>query len=405
MTRYRWLLLLVIVVGALIFSELTEQPVLTNADKVQRIADDLACPVCDGQSVAESDVPIAQAIRTEIARMVDEGQTDSAIRADLVSRFGESVDYTPQKSGLTGLVWTLPILIGAIAVVLLIVTFKKWQSKEKLKSTLFENKRAMTIMFVIGVPLIAWIAISQFTGSRGTSDAATGDIRSSTRTLLIEAQAATDENKVLIYDEVLIIQPSNVEALAYRGWTFWRTGNFEAARKDLSVAIEIDPNYPDARVFRASQLFSDRDYVGAASDLVALDSLDAPPIIWDLVSASNLRERVASALASEGDLVEALQLLDSGIDRNAEDASLLAERGWLLANTFEISLIGAAIESLDEALIYDPQHPNALAYRALVRSVLLEDQEGSASDIRAFQELPDPPELLVQLLQSQGLLG
>ena len=143
----------------------------------------------------------------------------------------------------------------------------------------------------------------------------------------------------------------------------------------------------------------------AASDLVALDSLDAPPIIWDLVSASNLRERVASALASEGDLVEALQLLDSGIDRNAEDASLLAESGWLLANTFDTSLIGAAIESLDEALIHEPQHPNALAYRALVRSVLLEDQEGSASDIRAFQELLDPPELLVQLLQSQGLLG
>ena len=210
MTRYRWVLLLVIVVGALILSELAEQPVLTNADKVQRIADDLACPVCDGQSVAESDVPIAQAIRTEISRMVDEGQTDSVIRADLVSRFGESIDYTPQKSGLTGLVWTLPILIGAVAVVLLIFTFKKWQSKEKLKSTFFENKRAMTIIFVIGVPLIAWIAISQFTGSRGASDAATGDIRSSTRTLLIEAQAATDENKVLIYDEVLIIQPSNV---------------------------------------------------------------------------------------------------------------------------------------------------------------------------------------------------
>ena len=404
MIRYRWFLLLAIIVGALIFSELAEQPVLTNADKVQRIADDLACPVCDGQSVAESDVPIAQAIRTEIARMVDEGLPDALIRADLVSRFGESIDYTPQKSGLTGLIWTLPILIGAIAAILLIATFKKWQGKGKIKSTVFGNKRVLTTIFVIGVPLLAWVLIVQFTGSRGIGDTATGDIRSSTRTLLIEAQAATDENKILIYEEVLTIQPSNVEALAYRGWTFWRTGNSVAARNDLSAAIEIDPTYPDARVFRASQLFSDTDFVQAAADLVALDSLDAPPIIWDLVSASKLRERIASALASEGDLVRALQLLDSGIARNTADASLLAERGWLLANTFEISLIDAAIESLDEALVHDPKHPNALAYRALVRSVLLEDQEGSASDIKEFQELLDPPELLVQLLQSQGLL-
>ena len=261
------------------------------------------------------------------------------------------------------------------------------------------------MIFIMGIALVAWILIVQFTGSRGTGDAATGDIRSSTRTLLIEAQTASDENKVLIYDEVLTIQPSNVEALTYRGWTFWRTGDYEAARNDLSTAIEIDPAFPDARVFRASQLFSDAEYTKASADLVVLDSLDAPPIVWDLVSASKLRERIASALASEGDLVGALQLLDSGISRNNEDASLLAERGWLLANTFEVSLIDAAIESLNNALIYDPTHPNALAYRALVRSVLLEDQEGAALDIKKFQDLTDPPELLVQLLQNQGLLG
>ena len=85
MIRYRWILLVFIVFGALILSELAEQPALTNADKVHRIADDLACPVCDGQSVAESDVPIAQAIRTEIARMVDEGFTDSVSEKTLIT--------------------------------------------------------------------------------------------------------------------------------------------------------------------------------------------------------------------------------------------------------------------------------------------------------------------------------
>ena len=63
------------------------------------------------------------------------------------------------------------------------------------------------------------------------------------------------------------------------------------------------------------------------------------------------------------------------------------------------------MESLDAALILEPMHPNALAYRALVRFVLLEDQQGAESDIEKFEELINPPELLVQLLQTQGLLN
>ncbi|CAI8381876.1 MAG: Cytochrome c-type biogenesis protein CcmH [Acidimicrobiales bacterium AG-410-I20] len=405
MTRYRWILLVAVVFGAIIFSELAEKPALTNADKVHRIADDLACPVCDGQSVAESDVPIAKAIRTEIARMVDEGLTDSAIRADLVSRFGEDIDYTPKRSGLTGLVWVTPILAGILAIFLLASTLKKWQGGKPFKVVTIKNRRLPVLVFVLGVPVAAWILIAQFTGNRGVNDFSTGDIPSSTRTLLIEAQTASDENKILLYNEVLVIQPSNVEALTYRGWTFWRTGNSEAARNDFSAAIEIDPTYPDVRVFRASQFFADGDYEEASENVIALDALEAPPIVWDLLSNSKLRERIASALAAQGELVEALKLLDSGILRDDEDASLLAERGWLLANTFETNLIEAAVESLDAALILEPMHPNALAYRALVRFVLLEDQQGAESDIEKFEELINPPELLVQLLQTQGLLN
>ena len=204
---------------------------------------------------------------------------------------------------------------------------------------------------------------------------------------------------------MLVIQPSNVEALTYRGWTFWRTGNSEAARNDFAAAIEIDPTYPDVRVFRASQLFADGNYEEASENLIDLDALEAPPIVWDLLSNSKLRERTAAALAAQGELVKALQLLDSGILRDAQDASLLAERGWLLANTFEPNLIEAAMESLDTALVLEPTHPHALAYRALVRFVLLEDELGAAADIEKFKELMNPPELLVQLLETQGLLN
>jgi len=138
---------------------------------------------------------------------------------------------------------------------------------------------------------------------------------------------------------------------------------------------------------------------------LVLDTLAAPPIVGDLLAASHLRERIASSLAAQGDLLAALTLLDSGIEVAAQPAPLLAERGWLLAVTFEPDLLGLAVEALDEALVLAPAHPNALAYRALVRSVLLEDAEGAAADATAFAALADPPAALVELLTAEGLLG
>ena len=232
-----------------------------------------------------------------------------------------------------------------------------------------------------------------------------GEIRLSTRTLLAQAGVAAPQEAIALYTEVLELQPSNVEALTYRAWALWRSGGQLLARVDINDAVTMDPAYPDARVFRASMLFADEEAAAAAQDLLVLDTLAAPPIVGDLLAASHLRERIASSLAAQGDLLTALTLLDSGIEVTAQPAPLLAERGWLLAVTFEPDLLGLAVEALDEALALEPAHPNALAYRALVRSVLLEDAEGAAADAASFAALADPPTALVELLTTEGLLG
>ena len=81
--RLIWLLVVIVVVGSLVGSELAERPPLTNADRVHDLAGDFACPVCQGQSLGESDVPIARTIRTTIRTMVDRGRTDAEIAFDL----------------------------------------------------------------------------------------------------------------------------------------------------------------------------------------------------------------------------------------------------------------------------------------------------------------------------------
>ena len=130
-----WLLIVVVGLTTLVFAAVDEGAPVTNADRAYELAKDFACPVCQGQSVAESDVVVARNIRREIRIWVDEGQSDEFIRDQLVDTFGEDVDYTPSSEGVTALVWILPVVAGAVAVGGLVIVFRRWQQESELDAT------------------------------------------------------------------------------------------------------------------------------------------------------------------------------------------------------------------------------------------------------------------------------
>ena len=399
--RLTWLVVLAVVVGSLVAAEQVGRPPLTNADRVHALAGDFACPVCRGQSLGESDVPIARTIRSSIRTMVDDGRTDDEIRSVLVARFGEDIDYTPGGEGLTGLVWILPVLAGGAAAVGLGSALVRWRGGRSDG----RPPRPLVVGGVLLVVVAAGLLVARTAGQRPTGGSLSGDIRSSTRTLLVEAGVADPEEAVVLYSQVLEVQPSNAEALAYRGWVRWRNGEGPSARSDLDEAVAVDPAYPDVRVFRASQRHADGDHIGAAADLVALDGLAAPPIVGDLLAASRLRERIAVGLASNGDLLEALEVLDSGLSADPENGSLLAERGWLLVLTRTPELVQRGLGNLDEAVAVEPGDPHARAYRAVVLATVVGRPDDATADLAAFAAVDNPPVDLVDLLGGMGLLG
>lgn len=136
-----WLMVAVIGVSALLYGTIDEGPPRTDADRAYEIAKTLACPVCAGQSVAESDATVAKSIRRSIAVWIDEGQSDLFIRAAVVDRFGEEVDYTPSASGLTSLVWIIPVVGGAGALAGLFLIFRGWRDEEEFEAS--EADRAL----------------------------------------------------------------------------------------------------------------------------------------------------------------------------------------------------------------------------------------------------------------------
>jgi cytochrome c-type biogenesis protein CcmH len=84
---------------------------------------ELRCVMCQNQSLADSDAPIAHDLRREVFNLMREGRTDAEIKTFLVERYGEFVLYRPQFGGSTLLLWVGPaivLLAGAIVVVMVV---------------------------------------------------------------------------------------------------------------------------------------------------------------------------------------------------------------------------------------------------------------------------------------------
>jgi cytochrome c-type biogenesis protein CcmH len=125
-----WLCLLAAGLSALLVSTLLEGPPRTNEDRVRSLSEDFACPTCDGQSVAESNAVVAEEIRREIRRQVDEGQTDQQITIALVASYDESIDLRPRSGGVVGLIWTVPVVVMVFGFAALASVFRRWRLTE-----------------------------------------------------------------------------------------------------------------------------------------------------------------------------------------------------------------------------------------------------------------------------------
>lgn len=71
----------------------------------------LRCPVCVGQTVAESQTEVSQKIKAEIRRMLAEGKTRDDILNYYVAQYTEWILMMPPRRGIGLFIWVLPLLI------------------------------------------------------------------------------------------------------------------------------------------------------------------------------------------------------------------------------------------------------------------------------------------------------
>jgi cytochrome c-type biogenesis protein CcmH len=114
--KAKLLLLLLPLLAALAGPALAVQPdeVMKNPAleaRARALSSELRCLVCQNESIDDSEAPLARDIRLLIRERIGKGESNAAVRAYLVSRYGDFILLKPPFKPETLLLWLSPVLV------------------------------------------------------------------------------------------------------------------------------------------------------------------------------------------------------------------------------------------------------------------------------------------------------
>jgi cytochrome c-type biogenesis protein CcmH len=107
----------------------------TLDQETQHIAGEVRCPVCEGQSAAQSDSPASQQIRTQIHQELAAGQRQGQILSGLVAAYGPGILEKPEAQGVGLVVWVVPVIAVILAIAGLGAAFARWRPRQGAEVT------------------------------------------------------------------------------------------------------------------------------------------------------------------------------------------------------------------------------------------------------------------------------
>lgn len=125
-----------LIVGAIVillaiswtFMLLHNQSSKTLDQRVYEVASQLKCPICEGESVANSPSGLAQEMRGVIRQKLQEGQSEQQIIQSFEASYGPGIVWSPPWQGFSLLAWLVPIVLllgGTIVVFTVMLDWRK----------------------------------------------------------------------------------------------------------------------------------------------------------------------------------------------------------------------------------------------------------------------------------------
>ena len=109
----RYLLLFLI---SLLISVLNAEQLITFSDdaylkRYQNLLEELRCPKCQNQNLADSNAPISNDLKEEIRRLLEQGLDDDDIKRALTERYSDFILYDPKFNKNTYFLWLAPFIV------------------------------------------------------------------------------------------------------------------------------------------------------------------------------------------------------------------------------------------------------------------------------------------------------
>ena len=107
--------------------------------RVAALAHELRCLVCQNQTLADSNAPLAVDLRNQIREQLQKGASEREVTDFMVQRYGDFVLYRPPLKASTLLLWTGPFLLLGFGIFLLV---RKVRSSRSQAAPLSDTERA-----------------------------------------------------------------------------------------------------------------------------------------------------------------------------------------------------------------------------------------------------------------------
>lgn len=96
----------------------------------RELINELRCPKCQNQSIADSDAPLAKDLRDRTYLMVQQGATKQEVVDYMVARYGDFAYYRPPVRLSTLVLWLGPVLVVLIGALVIIVRVRQQRHEE-----------------------------------------------------------------------------------------------------------------------------------------------------------------------------------------------------------------------------------------------------------------------------------
>lgn len=179
MTRRRGWLTVMLLAAAVVAVIVATSTGSGAPDPATEVAASLTCPSCAGQSVAQSDSPVAAGMRQVIRDRLDTGETPEQVRAWFADRYGSDVLRDGGRAA-RAMLWVLPILGAAAIAAAVVVTRHRRRDREVVPASprniaptrVFAVGSVLAMAIVAGVMAASWWSPWRMSDQGGRSDAA-----------------------------------------------------------------------------------------------------------------------------------------------------------------------------------------------------------------------------------------